>query len=122
MRLIWLGLGWSAVGLGTAGIVLPLVPTTPFLLLAAFCFARSSERIHDWLVNHPRLGPGIRNWREHGAIGRGSKLGALLALASALVFSVISGMDAWIIGVQLAVAVAVAAFILSRPTGPRAAG
>ena len=59
MRWLWIGAGSVCLGIGVAGTVLPLVPTTPMLLLAAFCFARSSERLHDWLVNHPTLGPPI---------------------------------------------------------------
>jgi hypothetical protein len=57
MKYIWIGLGWLFVLLGVAGIVLPLLPTTPYLLLAAICFSRGSQRMHDWLVNHPTLGP-----------------------------------------------------------------
>jgi uncharacterized membrane protein YbaN (DUF454 family) len=53
-----------------AGVVLPMMPTTPFLLLATFAFARSSLRLHDWLVAHPRLGPPINDWRAHGAVSR----------------------------------------------------
>ncbi len=121
MRFVWLGGGWIAVALGAAGIVLPLVPTTPFLLLAAFCFARSSPRVHDWLVSHPRFGPSIRDWREHGAIGRRAKIAALAALAAALSVSVLAGMEGWVIALQATVALAVATFILSRPSAPRPA-
>lgn len=62
--------GIACVGLGSAGIVLPLVPTTPFLLLAAACFAKSSDRFHAWLLAHRRFGPVIRNYREKGGITR----------------------------------------------------
>ncbi|WP_409273234.1 YbaN family protein [Pseudomonas sp. KCJK9111] len=62
MRYLLLAIGWLSVALGVVGIFLPVLPTTPFLLLAAACFARSSPRFHDWLVNHPRLGPWIRGY------------------------------------------------------------
>lgn len=63
-RTMFIALGVLAVALGTAGIVLPLVPTTPFLLLAAYLFARSSRRWHDWLLNQRHLAPYIHAWRN----------------------------------------------------------
>ena len=68
MKPFWFALGFLALGLGALGVVLPLLPTTPFVLLAAFAFARSSERWHAWLLNHRIFGPIITDWREHGAI------------------------------------------------------
>ncbi len=68
------GLGVLLVGLGTAGIVLPLLPTTPFLLLAAFLFAKGSERWHDWLLNHKHLGPYIHAWRNKSGLTVTQKL------------------------------------------------
>ncbi|MDP8080350.1 YbaN family protein [Phocoenobacter skyensis] len=56
--------GWFFVGLGVIGIVVPLMPTTPFLLVALICFSRSSERFHSWLFNHPILGKPLRDWEE----------------------------------------------------------
>lgn len=57
--------GILAVGLGVLGIFLPMLPTTPFLLLAAWCFARSSTRFHNWLLNHPYLGKFIKDWNNN---------------------------------------------------------
>ncbi|HEX8261901.1 MAG TPA: YbaN family protein [Allosphingosinicella sp.] len=80
-RLLYLGLGFAAVALGTLGIVLPLLPTVPFMLLAAFFFARSSPRLEAWIVEHPRFGPHVRAWRDRGAISRAGKRAALAAFA-----------------------------------------
>ncbi len=61
LRYVLLAIGWLSVALGVIGIFLPVLPTTPFLLLAAACFARSSPRFYQWLVEHPRLGPWIKD-------------------------------------------------------------
>jgi uncharacterized protein len=68
LRLLWLGAGGLALLTGFIGIFLPLLPTTPFVLLAAFCFARGSPRWEAWLLAHPRFGPLVRDWRERRAI------------------------------------------------------
>jgi uncharacterized protein len=117
-KTLWLTLGLLATACGVAGIVLPLVPTMPFLLLAAFAFARSSPRLHTWLLTHPRLGPPISDWRRHGAISRRSKLAAAAVMAATLGFSVASGVGDWIILAQAIVLAGAAAFIFSRPSTP----
>ncbi len=117
-RVLWLLLGLGATGCGIAGIVLPLVPTTPFLLLAAFAFAKSSPRLHLWLTTHPRFGPLIGNWQQHRAIGPAAKRAALVVMALALGLSWLLAVPGWVLAVQAAVLVCVAAFILTRPDGP----
>lgn len=120
LRRLWLTAGLTAMGLGLAGIVLPLVPTTPFLLLAAFAFARSSPRLHDWLLAHPRLGPPINDWRTHRAISRRAKSLAVMAMAAALGLGIAIGLPGWLVALQTVVMAMVAAFILTRPDSPEA--
>jgi uncharacterized protein len=117
-RLPWLILGLASAGLGILGVVLPLVPTTPFLLLSAYGFSRSSPRLHRWLVEHPRLGPPIRHWRAHRAISKRAKGLALVAIAATLLTSVALGVAAGILAVQAVVLTIVTGFILTRPSPP----
>ena len=117
MRILWAIGGVSALGLGAVGLVLPLIPTVPFMLLAAFCFSKSSDRMHDWLVSHDIFGPGIRNWRENGAISRPAKVLATLSIGLVFGISVAMGVPLILLGIQLAVLGAVLVFIWSRPAG-----
>ena len=77
MRTLFLLGGWACVSLGVLGIFLPVLPTTPFMILAAACFARSSPRFERWLLDHPRFGPTLREWRERGAVPQNAKYMAL---------------------------------------------
>lgn len=114
-RPLWLVLGLVSVACGIAGIVLPLVPTTPFMLLAAFCFARSSPRLEAWLLSHPTFGPMIRNWQRHGSIDRRAKRIALALMVAAFGLSVFMQLPLWVLLAQGVVLVAVGAFIMTRP-------
>lgn len=82
---LWLGAGALALAAGLVGIFLPLLPTTPFVLLAAFCFARGSPRWERWLLRHPRFGPMVRAWRARRVIPLRAKQLAwvMMALGSA---------------------------------------
>ena len=82
LRLGYAAVGIAALGLGIVGIFLPLLPTVPFVLLAAFCFARSNERWEKRLLEHRLFGPHIHAWRRSGAISRKGKAAAALAFAA----------------------------------------
>ncbi len=119
MRVLWQIFGWLNVGLGAFGTVVPLVPTTPFLLVAAWSFARSSDRFHDWLLNHKQLGPPILAWRRERAISPRVKLIAALSLVASFLIALLAGVPSWALGLQATILIAVATFILTRPGGAR---
>ncbi|WP_319825199.1 YbaN family protein [Thalassovita sp.] len=115
MRYIWFTLGLISLAIGFAGVVLPLVPTVPMMILAAFFFARSSERLHGWLIEHPTFGPSIQDWQERGAISAKGKRIATLSIAVVFLFSVLLGLKPTILLIQAATLGAVLLFIWSRP-------
>jgi uncharacterized membrane protein YbaN (DUF454 family) len=84
---VLLCIGILSVALGTAGIFLPLLPTTPFLLLAAACFLRSSKRLHAWIMNHKWFGPYIYNYRTYKAIPKRTKITAITLLWITIAYS-----------------------------------
>ncbi|MFP1643532.1 YbaN family protein [Pontitalea aquivivens] len=115
MRILWLIAGLVCFALGVIGAFLPLLPTVPLMLLAAFCFARSSERLHNWLLSHPRFGPAIIDWSERRSIARPAKWAASVSILAAFALSVAFGVGTKILAVQATTLIAVAAFIWSRP-------
>lgn len=118
MRFLWSALGVVCVGLGAAGIILPLLPTTPFVLLAAFAFGKSSPRLHQWIVSHPRLGPPLHYWNAHRAIGSRAKVMAVSMMGAAFVASLLMGVPSYALVMQGLVLLCCGAFILSRPSPP----
>ncbi len=124
LRPIYLLLGLATTGLGIVGAFLPLLPTTPLLILATWFFARSSPRLQRWLLDHPRFGALLRAWRDQGAIPRRAKILACCGIAVGVVFFWIGarpGYWLWLTGA--AILGGSAGFILSRPNGsdtPRA--
>lgn len=116
MRFIWAGLGLLCLLLGVVGIVLPLLPTVPFLLLAAFLFARSSERLHNWLLSHPRLGPPIEDWQSRGAINPAAKRLATISIVVVFGISLAMGLRPLILGIQAVTLSCVLIFIWTRPS------
>jgi len=117
MRMLWFTTGVLAVAIGSVGIFVPLLPTVPLMILAAFCFGKSSPRLHRWLVRHPVYGPHIRDWQQRGAIHPGAKRVATISIAVAFGLSVLLGVRAAILAAQAAVLLAVLVFIWTRPPG-----
>ncbi len=117
MKPLYFLLGLASLAVGLVGIILPLVPTTGPLLIAAFAFARSSDRLHDWLMNHPRFGRFITDFQSGRGIPTKTKVLAVVAMTAAFTYSV-----GWVvpttIGKGLVAAVGVWAiwYVLHMPT------
>jgi len=86
-RVLWAAAGTLALIAGIVGIFVPLLPTTPFVLLAAFCFSRGSERCERWLLEHPRFGPMVRDWRARRAVPLRAKQFATVMMAAGSVWA-----------------------------------
>ncbi len=117
-RITWLVVGFLSLSLGALGVALPLLPTTPFILVAAIAFSRSSKRLHDWLVNHDIFGSLIDNWQRHGAISKRAKAVSVASMFVLIAISLAMAAPAAAIVVQLVVLGAAALFILTRPAPP----
>jgi len=113
----WSGFGCLNVGLGLIGIVVPGLPTTVFLLIALWAFSKSSPRLHDWLYDHPRLGPPLRRWKETGAIPQRAKCLAGTVMALSFAYLAVFVATSWVLpGAVGSVMLPVALFIFSRPS------
>lgn len=98
------------------GIVVPGLPTTPFILLAAWAFSRSSEKFQAWLLNHPRFGPAVRDWRERGAIPRRAKVLAVAMMTTSFVITLLFISTDWRLLSIMAVTMAGAGiYVCTRP-------
>ncbi|WP_171097415.1 YbaN family protein [Ruegeria sp. HKCCD7255] len=117
MQYLWAALGLLCVALAMIGVVLPLLPTVPFLLLAAFFFARSSTRLHNWLITHKTFGPMIADWQQSGAIRPAAKKAATLSVAAVFGFSVLLSVPTLVLVIQAITLAGVMIFIWTRPSG-----
>lgn len=115
VRIVWAGCGMAFLAIGLVGIAVPLLPTTPFVLLAGFCFARGSGRLHAWLNGHPVLGPPLYQWKKHGAVSRSAKRASMIAMAAIPLLTLLFGLPLYVAGLQCAVLAFPAAFVCSRP-------
>lgn len=121
LRVLFFIGGWVSLILGCIGIILPLLPTTPFILLAAYCFSRSSERLHQWLTTHPQMGPLIQDWQQDGSICKTAKTKATVLIVGtfAVTFAVVN-VGLMLTGLILLMGISVLSFIWTRPVPPSA--
>jgi uncharacterized membrane protein YbaN (DUF454 family) len=121
VRAIFVVLGTVFLGLGALGLVLPVVPTTPFVLLAAACYLRASERLHRRLVTSRTFGPTIIAWQEHGAIPPRAKAVAIALIALTFGFSILFVVEPPLIRAGMAAfALALVVWLARRPSPPAA--
>ncbi|RBA24736.1 YbaN family protein [Herminiimonas fonticola] len=118
-RMLYGFAGGVALVLGVIGIFLPGLPTTPFVLVAAACFAKASPRVHQWMLQHPLLGPMLRNWQEHRSLTRRTKYVAIISMVLMLGVSIWTFSDRpWIQVILLVLGAIGAAMVLRIPTRP----
>lgn len=115
MRPLWFALGAGSLALGAIGTVVPLLPTVPFVILAAFAFGRSSPRLEAWLLDHSLFGGPIRDWRRTGTIRRPAKWIATASIGASFVLSLALGAGTLVLAVQIVALGGALAFIWSRP-------
>ncbi len=117
MRVVYFCMGWVMVALGVIGMVMPLMPGAVFLIVAVACFARSSPRLEAWLLDHPRFGKALRDWRSDGAISRPAKFMACAGMMFGFVVFWFSAHPSMLLAAGVALLLlACAAYVLSRPT------
>jgi uncharacterized membrane protein YbaN (DUF454 family) len=114
-RLALLALAVSSLGLAVVGLFLPVLPTVPFVLLAAWAAARSSPNLERQLLEHKRFGPQLREWREAGVVRRPAKRAATLAMAASAVVILVVVPNRWVQGVAITCMAAVLAWLWRRP-------
>ena len=120
VRYVLLAAGFLCVGLGIAGLFLPVLPTTPFMLLAGACFARSSPRFHRWLLEHRTFGPIVGEWERHRAIPWRAKLWAIGLMSATLATSIVFFVsNPWAQGGLAAMGVALAVWLYRVPSRDR---
>ena len=120
IRWLYLTLGCICTGLGLVGAFLPIMPTTPFLLVAVWAFSRSSLRLRNWLYHHPRYGASIRSWFEHGEISVRVKIISITAMSLSIpTFYFFTGSLTALI-VYLVIMLSTAVFVATRPSGKQA--
>ncbi len=118
-RWAWWLLAYISLGLGVVGVVVPGLPTVPFVLLSAFAAARGSQRLHRKLLAHAQFGPMIIDWQAHGAVTRRAKVFAVVMMAGCAVLLVLTAPRAWMAATGIGIMMIVGAWLWSRPEPPR---
>ena len=117
-RLIYLGVGWLSLGMAVAGVILPILPTTPMLLVAAWAFGKSSPELAERIRNHKVFGPSVRDWQDHGVIALRAKSLAIgiMALMGVWLWG-FGNLPLWLNLLISGIMAGAAAFVGSRPSG-----
>ncbi len=115
-RVVFAVLGLTFFAVGVVGVFVPVLPTTPFMLVALWAFSLSSQRLHDYVWHHPHFGQAVRDWKTYGVIPRKAKVGALAMMAlSALILALFSRMPLWGMAVAWVVMAGSAWWLWGRP-------
>ena len=116
-KITYLIFGHFFLILGIFGAFLPILPTTPFLLLAAFFYSQSSPKLHGWIINHKYLGPPLKDWQDHGVIGLKAKIIATIMICAVIIIRLPTlNLNLWIKVFTSVVLVCVLLFIWTRPS------
>jgi len=118
-RWLWWLLAYASLALGLIGIVVPGLPTVPFVLLSAFAAARGSQRLYRWLLAHRHFGPIIRDWQAHGAVSRRSKWLATTMMSACAVIMFLTAPKVWMAATGTSIMAIVATWLWLRPEPPR---
>lgn len=119
-RKLYVGLGHVSVGLGVAGVFLPVMPTVVFMIVAAWCYARGNPALRRKLLAHPTFGPPVRDWEEHRAISLRGKLLGILTIVAGFTISLLWVVDAtWLRVMLVALGLALVGFLLAVKTSRR---
>lgn len=117
LKLVYMALGFVFVGTGVVGVFLPVLPTTPFMILALWMFSKSSDRFHHWLYSHPVFGPPLQLWREYRVVPLAAKVVAVSMMIASFIYVVFwTAMPLWAISLIALVMVSTAWFILDKPS------
>lgn len=112
-------MGWVFVGTGVVGAFLPVLPTTPFMILALWMFSKSSDRFHFWLYNHPVFGPPLHKWREHRVIPPMAKMASVSMMSISLVYMIFwAPVPLWLVILTAVIMAYAMWFVLSKPSHP----
>ena len=116
-KYLFLMAGFISMIFGFIGMFLPILPTTPFMILAAFCFSKSSEKLHKWLLSRPHIGKLIIDWEKHGVIRMKAKVASTIVIIPLFSYTLIFvDVNNWVKAVLVLTALSVLSFIWSRPS------
>ena len=115
-KIILITIGWSCVGLAFVGTFVPGIPTTIFLIVALWAFAKSSKKFHSWLLNHKRFGPILQNWESHKVVPRKAKILMVILQISAVIIFHYSLQNIYLTVILIITLVFVARYVLSLPS------